>query len=464
MAHAEIVQTKHKQPKFKFKLFWKILLWFWISLVLIVTTHLFIAYVSSDKPHYRPLPPPVEKELYFLTTKVKKIVKRTRRDNLAKKMLWNAFLLDQSSTEIFNRDVPEVLLDLHSRVLRQGRLLSVRQNREGYFGGTKIEVKGQTYYVYSRHTAPRFTRHILGNFFRDFARSLLVVTFLISFPLSFVLSWLITRPIRRLQDATNQLSRNLKQSEEIQKLSQRSDEFGELARDFDQMGQHLSTTLRSQKQLLSDVSHELRSPLTRLQIALGLAERNASIEAKEQLARIKKESIRMNEMLENLLALSKLDSDEISAQKELIDFCPLVRMVIEDARFEAEQADICIDLALPEKCRFSGVKSALISGIENIVRNAIRYAGQGGKITCGLYCDNDSILLTIEDTGPGLPEEQLDKIFDAFYRPDFDRNRASGGAGLGLSIAKRAFAINNGAISASNIQPHGLKVEVRFMV
>ena len=294
------------------------------------------------------------------------------------------------------------------------------------------------------------------------AKSVLISIFIIGFPVSFLLSWLITTPIRRLQLATQDIKHDLNNRSNLDKLALRGDEFGDLARDFDKMASHVNASMQSQKQLLSDVSHELRSPLARLKIALGMAEQKQATQVENDLNRIKLESNRMNDMLDNLLTLSKLEAQELSTTKEKLNLCQLFSLVIEDGRFEAEQANIKIKSNIPQTCEFLGHQESLISGIENILRNAIKYAGENGEIICNLEKQNDALLLSISDNGPGVDAEQLDKLFDAFYRPEFDRARNSGGVGLGLSIAKRAFAINGGEIFAENTHPHGLKVIVKF--
>jgi len=279
-----------------------------------------------------------------------------------------------------------------------------------------------------------------------------------------MLSWLITKPIRRLQLVTYDIRQGLSNRENLETLLLRGDEFGDLARDFDNMANHLTATLESQRQLISDVSHELRSPLSRLKIALGMAEQKQVSTLEKDLKRIKLESNRMNDMLENLLTISKLESQEYDSKKDELDLCQLFELVINDGQFEANESNVIIKSDLPESCQFLGNKETLMSGIENILRNAIKYAGKKGQVSCKLWQADSQIILSISDNGHGVEQNQLDKLFDAFYRPDFDRARNNGGVGLGLAIAKRAFAINGGRILAENVKPHGLKVIVKFPI
>lgn len=444
-------------------LFWKILVWFWLAIIFLLTLYLFIGYINSGKVHYRPLPPPVDRELNKASKRLEHFLSKDSQHKFqSNRRMREIYLLNQQGEEYFEKPVPEMLAELHSRVKRHKVPLFAFQNRAAFFGGKIITIDQQQYRLYSHQREPIFSRHLFKNFFRDVAKSLIFATFIVSFPISFMLSWLITQPIKRLRQATQDVSINLNDRKHINQLTLRRDEFGDLARDFEQMADHLSQMMRSQKQLVSDVSHELRSPLTRMQIALGILQQDASEQNNKHLSRLQLESQRMNQMLENLLALSRLEAQEFNGNKERFDLCQILAAIIEDGAFEAEQAGIKITSEIPGNCSFEGYKEPLISGIENILRNAIRYAGENGFIECRLTNSSEEISFSISDSGPGVEEKQLSKLFDAFYRPEFDRSRDSGGVGLGLSIAKRAFELNGGVVEASNIEPHGLKISVTF--
>lgn len=448
---------------FKFSLFWKILGWFWLSMIIIAMLNLYLGHLSSSKIHFRPIPPPIQKELSGLIRKLDRPWFQQKFSSRAiSKRFKHIYLIDAQQDEYFQRRIPEMLAILDSRVKRNNQPQSVLQNKQTFFGGNKVSIGDKHYRLYIGRAAPFISRHFIGGFFKEVAKSLLFSVFIISFPLSFLLSWLITRPIRRLQKATQDIRVDLTRRESLQQLLARSDEFGELARDFEHMADHVNNTLQSQKQLLSDVSHELRSPLSRLQIALGIIEQKKLAGADSNLQRIKLESQRMNEMLTDLLAISQIEAQEQNIQKEKFDLCQLLTLVIDDGRFEAEQSNCQIIVDLPDACLFYGVKEVLVSGVENILRNAIRYAGDMGVITCRLTETQEQIILKISDTGPGVNAQQLAHIFDAFYRTDNNRSRKTGGVGLGLSIAKRAFKLNAGDISAKNIEPNGLEVTVKF--
>ncbi len=467
-----------KKPSLlRFNLFFKVLVWFWLTMILIITLNLFIGQINSERIRYHKISPSVDKDFEKYTRKIQSILKHrkglqspARSERSAKRdrrLFKRTFLLNKAGEDIIHRKIPQLLSDLHHRTLHNEMLnntvvFSVFQKNTVFTGGSTVEFNGKEYYLYRYQHIPVFSRRFVGLFFKEVATSLLITTLIISFPVSFFLAWLLSRPIRQLQRSTQEIAENLSNKQRLEPLVKRNDEFGDLARDFKSMACQLEQHLNSQKQLLSDVSHELRSPLTRMQLALGLMEKKGISVVQDDLLRIKRESDRMNEMLENLLTISRLESQELQHKKESFDFCQLILSVVDNTQFEAQQAQVELVTRLPERLDFIGVQEALISGLENLVRNAICYAGQGGTVNISLANCNGQLKLTVSDTGPGIAEEHLSKIFDSFYRPQSDRNMKTGGVGLGLSIARRAFALNDGQISAENGHAEGLVISVVF--
>ncbi len=430
-------------------------------MILIVTINLFIGYLNSDRIHYRPLPPEIEKDLGHTLHRVERQLKNAKNRHLShQRYLQRLFLIDENGQEIFNRSIPPIVNALNERVKQEGHIMMSHQKRNVFYGGTQVQLGGKTYRLYKNQRFGLISRHYIGGFFREITKNFFITIFIVSFPLSFILAFMITRPIKALQNTTQKIADNLDDISELQSLSQRRDEFGDLATDFQSMANSLKNNINSQKQLLSDVSHELRSPLTRLQIALGIIEKNQSLPI--DLSRIKLEAVRMNDMLNNLLTLSQLEAQTAQTNKESFNLSQLLESIIQDASFEAQQKQINIHSDIKENIHFSGIKTAILSAIENILRNAIRYTQEQGSIHCQLVATDGEIQIYIKDNGPGVAPEYLNKIFDSFYRPQSDRSRATGSVGLGLSIAKRAILLNQGRISAHNIQPHGLKVCIQL--
>jgi two-component system, OmpR family, sensor histidine kinase CpxA len=448
---------------FRLSLFWKILGWFWLSMILILTINLFVAYINSDKVRFLPVPAKVEKELVRSLDRALNSLKKYRHHaTRPPKHLKSTYLLDENGKDLYSRNTPELVLRLHQQVIKTQMPLSVHLKRTAFYGGAIFDYKDKRYWAYRHQKVSFVSRQYIGGFFKDLTQTLFFTVFIVSFPLSFALAWFITRPIKSLRQAVNQLANNLDYQSPIASLADRSDEFGELAADFRDMAQSLQQTITAQKQLLSDVSHELRSPLTRLQLALGIASQKQISQVEPDLARIKLEADRINQMLTHLLTLSRLESQQIQKQIQAFNLSELVELVVEDSEFEASQSKISIQRDIAPNIHFSGERSAMLSGIENILRNAIRYSNPMGVIKVILEQRATNIELTIQDNGPGVAPEHLTKIFDAFYRPEEDRDRRSGGVGLGLSIAMRAFVLNGGKVKAENVEPHGLKVSIEF--
>jgi len=451
-----------KNGRIRISLFWKILLLFWLVFVLILTFNLFFTHLSSETVRYRPLPPHLHHHLDNIRDKLNFIFEKHHTfKGKQRRFLRDVFLISQEGKDYFEKPVSEMLVQLNSRVRKNDIPMTAFKKRMLYFGGLPFNTKAGSFNIYISQRFSILSRGYFGIFMREFAHNLLVSTFLVSFPLSFLLAWLFTRPIKKLQLAVKEMSTNLSERKNLNSLLNRRDEFGDLARDFDFMAAHLAEILISKNRLLSDVSHELKSPLARLQIALGLAnKKQQSQNDSSELKRIKLEADRMNQMITGLLDYSKMDTQFKKLDKQNFDLCKLIKILVNDAAFESQQKNIQIQSNLKEGLMISAIKPMIISCIENILRNAIRYADKKIEINCHLDHSLEQIIISISDDGKGVPEGQQEKIFEAFYRPETDRSRQSGGVGLGLSIAKKAVDAHNGKTIAENIKPHGLRVSV----
>ena len=284
----------------------------------------------------------------------------------------------------------------------------------------------------------------------------------------FVCFWLaryLTGPIVRLRAATHQLAGGNLGARAAE--TKRADEIAELVHDFNRMAERLEVLLNSQKQLISDISHELRSPLARLNVALGLARQRASEDSTKALDRIELEAERLNEMIGKLLTLARLESGEPPADRAPIHILDLLREVVADADFEARSRDCGVRLVQAEDCTTQGNPELLRSAFENVVRNAVRYTSPSSAVEIRLQCQAQNgsqaqAVLTVRDHGPGVPDQEIGNLFRPFYRLDAARERQTGGAGLGLAIAERAVRLHQGTITARNAEGGGLVVEIRL--
>ncbi|MBZ5721851.1 MAG: HAMP domain-containing protein [Acidobacteriia bacterium] len=282
----------------------------------------------------------------------------------------------------------------------------------------------------------------------------------------FFLARYLTRPVVRLRDATQKLAAGDLSARAGVPKSRRHDEIAELVRDFDTMAERLENLVNAQNRLLHDISHELRSPLARLSVALGLLQQRSGPEAQGALDRIDLEANRLNELIGRLLTIARLEQGGNGAQKVLVELEDLVRQVASDADFEAQSRNCRVAVSIGGQCSIVGVPDLLHSAIENVVRNAVRYTREGTNVEIRLEkawgTDGSVAALRVSDFGPGVPDESLDKLFVPFYRIDDARGRQTGGVGLGLAITERAVRLHGGSVKAYNRTGGGLTVEIRL--
>jgi len=294
----------------------------------------------------------------------------------------------------------------------------------------------------------------------------LLIAILSSGLVCYILARYLTAPVVRLRAATQRLATGDLSARAGVPRSRRHDEMAELVRDFDAMAERLEKLVNAQARLLNDISHELRSPLARLNVALGLARQRTGPEAQGALERIDLEANRLNELIGELLTIARLESGDQSRQKSPIHLGELIDEIVKDADFEAQSRGCHVEYVVAEDSVVMGVPLLLRSAIENVVRNAIRYTKEGTSVQVRLERGNRpggaEAIIRVTDSGPGVPRESLEKLFRPFYRIDDARNRQTGGAGLGLAITERAVRLHRGTVGAANRPQGGLMVEIRL--
>lgn len=276
-----------------------------------------------------------------------------------------------------------------------------------------------------------------------------------------ILAWFlarrITQPIGALREASRSVARGEFGVRIPAPIVQRQDEIGELAHDFNQMAEHLQRLIEAQRQLLRDVSHELRSPLARLQIATELA-RNTHEPV--QYERIDQETARLDELIGQIILIARLEQQGASVNEEPVVLDELLDSLCEDARFEAQARAIRVLSELQPGLQVRAQAHLLHSAIENVLRNALRHSPQAGTVQLRLRREAGQAHIEIDDQGPGIPDDQLSAVFEPFVRVSTARERASGGYGLGLAIAKRVVEALHGQIRAENRREGGLRVSI----
>ena len=295
----------------------------------------------------------------------------------------------------------------------------------------------------------------------------LIIAVLSSGFVCYFLAWYMTKPVALLRAATQRLAAGDLSARAGNPKSRRGDEIAGLVRDFDTMASRLETLVKAQSRLLNDISHELRSPLERLNVALGLARQRSGPESASMLERIELEAARLNELIGRLLTLARLEDGEQRVPPTPVLLDEVVLNVTEDAEFEAQARHCHVRSDIPEGgWAVRGEVSLLHSAIENVVRNAIRYTREGSTVEIHLERSESSsgaeAVVSVTDCGSGVPPDALEKLFQPFYRLDDDRGRQTGGVGLGLAITERAVRFHGGRVAAFNRAEGGLRVEIHL--
>lgn len=442
------------------RLFWKIFLPFWVAQALLLgVLYLRVHYrISSEHPWWIQ---PERREMPVLASLAAQRFEQQSQaglsqllDNLSLANRSRFWLLDGSGRELSGRPLPEQIV----------RAAAAADRKEGLYSSYEVNVlaahtttdRGQ-YVLIAELTPPPLRERIPG----DILWTLKLGT-IFSALMCLVIAHYLTKPIERLRDATHELARGNLDIRAGENLGNRHDEIAELVRDFDTMAGELRTQIQSERNLLSGVSHELRSPIARIRLALALARDAGDEERTEMLNRIEQDTIQLDSMLEQILAVARLESGQQKPKFEQLTLNEVVDDVLHDAKFEAAGTGAEITYRPGAEIKVNGDPGLLRSAVENVVRNAIFYSGKEGKIVVFLFSSEREAVISVRDNGPGVPENALPLLFKPFYRVDDSRGTNTGGMGLGLAIVRNAVAMHGGSVSARNVSPHGLEVELRL--
>lgn len=389
----------------------------------------------------------------------------------------SAVVFDERGEEVSGRPVPQDAGAMAQRAAQSGGFIfEFPGQRQQPLGAQPVQSATGAHYVLVGElprpnfpgVPPRFgERGSLLFGLRMITRSLLPLLLIGAF-FCYWFARHLSKPIVELRGATQALSEGKLTARVDDKLLKRRDEIGYLGLDFNVMAGRIESLVEAQRRLLGDISHELRSPLARQGVALGLARRRGNPEVGTALDRIGREAERMNQMIGQLLTLSQLESGTDYLTKVDIDLGALVKEVADDAQYEARSLDRSVRLVASETCSVHGVSDLLRSAVENVVRNAVRHTAPGTDVEIALRCEEVNggryATVSVRDHGKGVPEESIEDIFRAFYRVEHARDRKSGGTGLGLAIAARAVRLHGGTITAGNAPDGGLNVEIKLQV
>lgn len=451
-------------------LFLRIFLWFWLAMaavvvVLVVTSPLF----TRSRPGLESWQREAEDWARGRVDRVAEHVERVGIDDLPKERgpghgrgrggrppsPAKIFVLDDDGNELHGGEAPPEVRDLSLRALSQGEEIIERTGML-YLVARPVEgPDGRRVAVVAAHHSPPRLVHLMD------PKALawrLGILFLVVGGLSFWLARTLSSPVAPLRRATRRLSAGDLSARVGEKAARRRDEIGELARDFDAMAERIEALVGSQQRLLRDVSHELRSPLARLVVALELARSKAGEGAAKSLDRIEREAGRLDELIGQLLLLERLEGGFDGGPGENFDLSELVAGVVDDAGFEAAAQDRVINFSAPGTCRISGLPELLRSAFDNVIRNAVLHTPTGTTVEVELRTVDGGVGVAVRDHGPGVGDAELERIFEPFHRVEEARERSSGGVGLGLAIARRAIETHGGTLSAGTLADGGLEV------
>jgi two-component system sensor histidine kinase CpxA len=441
-------------------LFWRIFLTFWLALALILVGTVTVAVDAALKwRNERPSLP--YQEIYSRAAQVFEAggadaLKQWIEELSPAALRDRTFVLDSSGHDLLDRPLP-----LYPGGNREGSPARVRSPAEP-IGRSLMLVgpDGKAFRVVVVTPPYRGPIRRFGELELPGVRAAtLIIALVVSAVVCFLLARYLTAPVDRLRDATQRIAAGDLNVRVLPSLKGRKDDLGLLAADFDAMAERVRSLLESKHQLLRDVSHELRSPLARLQLALSLAQRGDT-GAAENLARIGREADRLEQLIARALLLARLERPALGTESEQVDIAQLLGEIVADVAIEADVRRARVELRTQGTLEVMGDREALRSAFENVLRNAVRYSPVGSQLQVRAERRAMSIEVVIEDQGPGVPEKDLTLIFEPFYRVDASRDRAEGGEGLGLAIAARAVALHHGTIDARNLAATGLAVRI----
>ena len=445
-------------------LYWRIFLAFWLALALILVGTVSVV-VNSQQQRRFSQAWAQRAEMYAQATQAFEsggapALREWLRGLHPPDVTALTYIVDSSGAEMLGRSVPDYLRDSPER-LAAAKANSLLHPTIRSTGGPLVLVgpDGRTYHVI---VGPlRSGPHLFGELeMPGVSIATMIIALVVSAVVCFFLARYLVAPVDQLRRATRQIASGNLDVRVSQKLKGRRDELGLLASDLDTMSERVRNLLELKQQLLRDVSHELRSPLARLQLALSLARRQDSRDVERHLARIACEADRLEELIARALKLARLERPMQGLESAALDLTTLLGQIVSDVGIEADSHGCSVVLQARDPLRVIGDPELLRSALENIIRNAVRYAPSGSKVEIDARSSDGRIEVVVRDHGPGVPEKDLELIFEPFYRVDAARNRAVGGDGLGLAIAARAVAIHAGSICARNLVSGGLAVHL----
>ena len=463
-------------------LYLKIFVWFWLAMALVGTVFVISAVTMMRQDVSEEWRPLIGGGLDLTAQRAIEVYERDGGEALAEFMGWLEsrthsvpFLFNERMEELSGREVSPDTRDLATRALESDETIFDQIGRRQVAARMVSGPAGGSYVFMSemprRGVGRRPQRSVFPflGWLDEPGEVLFMVLAVVatSGVVCYGLARYLVAPVQKLREATRSFSGGDLEVRVGPSVGKRHDELSDLANDFDLMAERVGLLVTTQRQLLSDISHELRSPLARLNVALGLARQRAGDGASGALDRIEREAERLNELIGQLLVLARLEEDMGAHESVPVNLARVVDEIAADADFEARSGNRSVRVAASEPVTIAGNEGLLRSAIENVVRNAVRYTEEGTEVEVSLekrdLGEGQSIaVVRVRDHGPGVPPEALEDLFRPFYRVADARERKTGGTGLGLAISERAVRWHSGSLAAENAADGGFVVEIHL--
>ena len=449
-------------------LYWKIFLSFWLATILIIIT---TAWIISEITQKSSIP---ASERVFMDSYANAAVatfESGRREALEKWLQQTGtarqmtlYLLISNGEIISVQPPPDIVKEIAANLTQEKLDDGLLKFGDIIVSHEILSTSGNAYRLVAVSEKP------LAHFVEIPWASLsirIIIAIVISGLICYLLSIYLTKPLRSLKMAAKSIARGKLNTRVGPFIGHYRDELYELTGEFNRMAEELEALINSKERLLQDISHELRSPLARLLVAIELGRKKTNNHAEPEFARMELECIRLNKLISEILEFTRLDKAATPLSKVSLNLNDLILQIIDDAHFEINNEHAHLKLVADKIYSIQANERLIHRAFENIIRNALHYSMPSPEITIFLNHStlDESIDIDIQDNGPGVPDQQLETIFNPFYRVDWSREKKTGGYGLGLAIASQAIHLHKGNIKAVNRTDHsGLIIKINLPV
>ncbi len=443
-------------------LYWKIFLSFWLATILIILT---TAWITSEIAKSSSIP---ERERLFMDSYANAAVMTFESSSPKALSQWlektgkdkemNLYLLTSTGQIFGEGEPPNIVKQIGSHLVHNRLDEGLLKSGNIFVSHEILSTSGVAYRLAAVSEKP------LSHFVRIPWAGLtlrLIIAILISGLICYLLSRYLTKPLRSLRQTARSLAKGHLHARVGPLTGHQTDEIAELSVEFDEMAAKLQFLLQSKDRLLQDISHELRSPLARLQVAIELARQKTEQKAKHEFNRMEIETVRLNKLIGEILEFSRLEhSDKLSKSK--VNLASLLEQITQDANFEFSHTTPRVKMETLQPCHTNIDERLIHRAVENVLRNALRYSPDDQPVFVALHIHSDDkeVHIEIKDHGPGIPEDEVKHVFSPFYRLDSAREERTGGFGLGLAIAQQAISLHGGRIQIKNRRTSGLQVDI----